>query len=105
VDGAIHRAGGPASCASWMRFARREARVQRGARCHYGGSCPRDTCFMRRAIYKDGKHRERSCWPRATKTCLNLAEEREARTISFPSISTGVYGFRWGRRRPSRCAR
>ena len=44
-------------------------------------------------VYRDGTHGEpellRSCYI----TCLNLAAERNLSSISFPSISTGVYGY------------
>jgi O-acetyl-ADP-ribose deacetylase (regulator of RNase III) len=44
-------------------------------------------------IYENGQCGEpealRSCY----RTCLDMAEERGATTISFPSISTGVYGY------------
>jgi len=95
VDGAIHRAGGPAIM--------RELDEIRATR----GSCPTGSAVVTTAgslparyvfhavgpIYKDGKHREAELLASCYKTCLNLAEEREARTISFPSISTGVYGY------------
>ena len=29
----------------------------------------------------------------AMRTCLNLAVQHQAKTISFPAISTGVYGY------------
>jgi O-acetyl-ADP-ribose deacetylase (regulator of RNase III) len=44
-------------------------------------------------VYRDGAHGEpellRSCYI----TCLNLATERNLTSISFPSISTGIYGY------------
>ena len=44
-------------------------------------------------MYRGGSHGEadllRSCYV----TCLNLAAERKITSISFPSISTGVYGY------------
>ena len=43
--------------------------------------------------YRDGKHGEadllRSCYA----TCLKLAEEHDVKSISFPAISTGIYGY------------
>jgi O-acetyl-ADP-ribose deacetylase (regulator of RNase III) len=44
-------------------------------------------------VYQDGHHGEpellRSCYA----TCLDLAKERSLESISFPSISAGVYGY------------
>jgi O-acetyl-ADP-ribose deacetylase (regulator of RNase III) len=44
-------------------------------------------------VYKDGRHGEpellRSCYT----TTLRMAEERGLARITFPSISTGVYGY------------
>ena len=43
--------------------------------------------------YRDGKHDEpeelASCYAR----CLEMAEELDVRSISFPAISTGAYGY------------
>ena len=44
-------------------------------------------------VYHDGSQGEpellRSCY----ETCLRLAEERSVKIITFPAISTGVYGY------------
>lgn len=44
-------------------------------------------------VYRGGSRGEqeqlRSCYT----TCLDLARERDLGTISFPSISTGIYGY------------
>ena len=44
-------------------------------------------------IYRDGKHGELALLESCYRTCLELAEERDVQTISFPAISTGVYGY------------
>lgn len=95
VDGAIHRAGGPVI----MRELDEIRAVSR--------SCPTGSAVVTTAgalparyvfhavgpIYRDGKHREAELLASCYKTCLAFAEERDVRTISFPSISTGVYGY------------
>ena len=95
VDGAIHRAGGPAI----MRELDAIRRVQ--------GGCPTGTAVATGAgnlpakfvfhavgpVYRDGKHGEPELLAACYRKCLELAEERGVRTISFPAISTGVYGY------------
>jgi O-acetyl-ADP-ribose deacetylase (regulator of RNase III) len=95
VDGAIHRAGGAAIM-----------RELKGIRARIGHCAPGSavvTCAGRLParyvfhavgpVYRDGRHGEpellRSCY----RTCLQMAEERGVKTISFPAISTGVYGY------------
>jgi O-acetyl-ADP-ribose deacetylase (regulator of RNase III) len=95
VDGAIHRVGGP----SIMR----ELDQIRGKT----GGCPTGSAVVTSAgllparfvfhtvgpVYRDGNHREPELLASCYRTCLALADEREIETISFPSISTGAYGF------------
>ena len=95
VDGAIHRAGGPAI----MRELD-EIRTKSGG-CPTGGAVvttagvlPAKYVFHAVGpIYNDGKHGEPEFLASCYRTCLDLAEERDVRTISFPAISTGVYGY------------
>ena len=95
VDGAIHRAGGPAI----MRDLD-EIRAQSGG-CPTGsavattaGSLPAQYVFHAVGpIYSDGQHGEPEQLAGCYRTCLELAEERGVRSISFPAISTGVYGY------------
>lgn len=96
VDGAIHRAGGP----EVMRELREVAQAI-GGRCEIGravstgaGLLPAKYVFH--AVgprFKDGKHGEPELLESCYVTCLQLAVDKGVRTISFPSISTGIYGY------------
>ena len=44
-------------------------------------------------VYKDGQHSEPALLASCYRTCLELAEERNVRSITFPAISTGAYGY------------
>jgi O-acetyl-ADP-ribose deacetylase (regulator of RNase III) len=44
-------------------------------------------------VYRDGRHGEPELLASCYRKCLEMAEERSVRTISFPAISTGVYGY------------
>ena len=44
-------------------------------------------------IYQDGAHGEPELLASCYRKCLELAEQREVRSISFPAISTGAYGY------------
>jgi len=95
VDGAIHRAGGP----SIMRELD-GIRAQMG-RCPTGsavvtaaGNLPARQVFHAVGpVYRDGRQQEPELLASCYRTCLDLAERQGARSVSFPSISTGVYGY------------
>jgi|ERR1051326_5504791 O-acetyl-ADP-ribose deacetylase (regulator of RNase III) len=95
VDGAIHRAGGP----SIMREL--DSIRQESGGCSTGsavvttaGSLPAQYVFHSVGpVYHDGRHDEAELLSSCYRTCLKLAEEREVRSLSFPSISTGAYGY------------
>jgi O-acetyl-ADP-ribose deacetylase (regulator of RNase III) len=44
-------------------------------------------------VYRDGRHGEPELLASCYRKCFALAEDRAVRTISFPAISTGVYGY------------
>jgi O-acetyl-ADP-ribose deacetylase len=95
VDGAIHRAGGSAIM-----------RELEGIRASSGG-CPTGSAVVTGAgmlpaqyvfhavgpIYHDGLHGEPEHLANCYRKCLELAEQHGVGSISFPAISTGVYGY------------
>jgi O-acetyl-ADP-ribose deacetylase (regulator of RNase III) len=95
VDGAIHRAGGP-------EIMRELAEIRRQI-----GSCPAGKAVVTEAgalpakyvlhavgpVYRGGQAGERQLLESCYRTCLDLAAERNLESISFPSISTGAYGY------------
>lgn len=95
VDGAIHRAGGPGLMEELDRIREAEGGCPTGsAVVTSAGRLPARYVFHAVGpVYRDGAHGEpellRSCYL----TCLNLAAERKLQSISFPSISTGIYGY------------
>jgi O-acetyl-ADP-ribose deacetylase (regulator of RNase III) len=44
-------------------------------------------------VYRDGKQGEAELLASCYRKCFHLAEEHSVRSISFPSISTGAYGY------------
>jgi O-acetyl-ADP-ribose deacetylase len=95
VDGAIHRAGGPGIM-----------RELEGIRAAIG-SCPTGQAVSTGAgrlpakyvfhavgpVYRDGRHGEPELLASCYRQCLAMAEARGIATMSFPAISTGVYGY------------
>ncbi len=95
VDGAIHRAGGPAVMADLER------RYGRDRYCATGSAVVSDAGELPAMwvihavgpIWRGGSAGEPDQLANAYRTSLRLAAELGATTVSFPSISTGVYGY------------
>jgi O-acetyl-ADP-ribose deacetylase (regulator of RNase III) len=95
VDGAIHRAGGPSIMRELDSIRAGEGGCPTGGAVATGaGHLPAKHIFHAVGpVYRDGTHGEADLLASCYETCLNLAEERSVETISFPAISTGVYGY------------
>ena len=95
VDGAIHRAGGPEIMQELNEIRPRIGRCAPGSAVVTGaGKLPAKYIFLAVGpVYQDGKHGEPQVLESCYLTCMQLAAERDVKTISFPSISTGVYGY------------
>lgn len=95
VDGAIHRAGGRSIMEECERI--RETH----------GGCPTGTAVMTTAgnlpakavlhtagpRWRGGAAGEAAALASCYRSCLDLAREHGLRSIAFPSISTGIYGY------------
>ncbi len=91
MDGAIHRAAGP----------------QLLEECRALGGCPTGQCKVSKGyrlpakwvihtvgpIWGGGTHREAESLASCYRNCLETAVKNGIKTIAFPSISTGAYGF------------
>lgn len=91
VDGAIHRAGGP----------------QIMEECRTIGGCPTGSAVITTGgklqaryvihtvgpVYHGGNKGEAELLASAYQSSLRLASEKVIRTIAFPSLSTGAYGY------------
>jgi O-acetyl-ADP-ribose deacetylase (regulator of RNase III) len=93
VDGAIHRAGGPEIMAETRR--------------RYPDGCPTGSAVASGAgllpakfvfhavgpVWQGGRQGEPTLLKSAYETCLKLAVQHQCRTIAFPALSTGAYGY------------
>ena len=95
VDGAIHRAGGPSIMRELDVIRERTGGCPTGSAAVTGaGKLPARFVFHAVGpVYRDGRHGEPEALASCYRTCLELAEQHNAKTVSFPSISTGVYGY------------
>jgi O-acetyl-ADP-ribose deacetylase len=93
VDGAIHRAAGPdllAECRTLGGCPTGEARITRGYRLP-----ARHVIHTVGPVYRDGKHGEPELLASCYRETLKLAAENDVKTLAFPAISCGVYGYPW----------
>lgn len=95
VDGAIHRAGGPAIMAELDQLRPRIGRCPTGsAVATAAGALPARYVFHAVGpVYRDGQHGEPELLASCYRKCFELADGHGARSITFPAISTGVYGY------------
>ena len=90
VDGAIHRAGGP----TIMQECRKIGGCSTGsAVATSAGNLPAQYVFHAVGPVYSGKEKDAQLLASAYKRCLELAEEHKLTSISFPSLSTGAYGY------------
>src|ERR1700687_5324376 len=91
VDGAIHRAGGPGIMRELDAIRATSGGCPTGSAVVTGaGALPAQYIFHAVGpVYHDGRHGEPAQLANCYRKCLELAEERDVTTISFPAISTG----------------
>ncbi|MGD8862831.1 MAG: O-acetyl-ADP-ribose deacetylase [Myxococcales bacterium] len=97
VDGAIHRAAG----AELLQACRAVPEVRPGVRCPTGearitpgfGLPARHVIHTVGPVWRGGGEGEHELLAACYRTSLALAEEHTLRSIAFPAISCGVYGF------------
>ena len=91
VDGAIHRAAGPQlleACRKLHGCPTGEARITPGFQLPAKG-----VIHTVGPVWHGGGHKEAELLESAYRNSLELALANGARTIAFPAISTGAYGF------------
>lgn len=95
VDGAIHRAGGPAILEECKRIRADIGRLPTGeAVITTGGKlAARHVIHTVGPVWHGGNKGEEELLASAYRESLGLAVQNGLKTISFPSISTGVYSY------------
>ena len=91
VDGAIHSAAGPellGECRQIGGCPVGEARITRGYRLP-----ARFVIHTVGPVWRGGSEGEDQLLARCYQSCFALAEKYEIKSIAFPAISTGAYGF------------
>ncbi|MDZ4833113.1 MAG: O-acetyl-ADP-ribose deacetylase [Candidatus Melainabacteria bacterium] len=95
VDGAIHRAGGPAILDECKQILAIQGKCRAGEAVITGGGNLKAKFVIHTVgpIWRGGASNEEKTLASAYNQSLLLAEQYEVKTVAFPSISTGAYGF------------
>lgn len=95
VDGAIHRAGGPAILEACRAIRNKQGECPTGeAVITTGGKLPaRYVIHTVGPVWQGGHKQERELLTSCYRNSLSLAVSHEINHIAFPNISTGIYHF------------
>lgn len=95
VDGAIHRAGGKAILEACMEIRKKQGGCKTGeAVITTAGNLPaKYVIHTVGPVWNGGTKNEDALLASAYRNSLRLAQENGVRSIAFPGISTGIYGF------------
>jgi len=95
VDGAIHRAGGPKILEDCLKIRDKQGGCETGeAVITTGGNLQaKYVVHTVGPVWRGGRSGEPELLANCHRNSLKLAAENGVRTISFPGISTGVYGY------------
>lgn len=91
VDGAIHAAAGPdllTECEKLNGCETGQSKITNGYRLK-----AKHVIHTVGPIWRGGFQDEHSLLAACYQTCLKLAKEKKIKTLAFPGISTGAYGF------------
>lgn len=95
VDGAIHRAGGPAILEECKQIVARQGRLPTGKAVITTGGNLKAKYVIHTVgpVWRGGNGGEPELLASAYQESLKLAAENDIGSVAFPSISTGVYGY------------
>jgi O-acetyl-ADP-ribose deacetylase (regulator of RNase III) len=97
VDGAIHRKGGPIILEECKRIRANEwpdgLPTGKAVITSGGNLRAKHVIHTVGPIWRDGKHGEEELLRSAYQNSLRLAVAKGLKTVAFPSISTGAYGY------------
>jgi len=95
VDGAIHRAGGPAILEDCKKIIARQGSCKTGeAVITTAGNLPaKFVIHTVGPVWNDGRSNEATKLANCYTNSLKLAVDNNITTIAFPNISTGIYGY------------
>jgi O-acetyl-ADP-ribose deacetylase len=95
VDGAIHRAGGPAILKECKQVIARQGRLPTGQAVitTAGNLKVKHVIHTVGPIWHGGGHDEPALLASAYRESLKIAAANKLASVSFPSISTGAYGY------------